>query len=264
VNTVWLKHDYQKVAAKLEGKFPDRSHADRTIDRDTELRTPDGEITALLLCNVIPLELRDLAFKLLKTVSGFPSNRSTAMGTKSLPRSVGLNGSLSPRRGVNKRVLDASPARQGILGWDGPGHMAKLTEEHPEMLLGNERLAMLLDQLYKQHLPVPYAKQLAAVEEHASRWRLWKTSFTGVYVAKTFRTAYHGDGNLRGAMTVITPLGDFEGGALVIPRWRLAIPYKPGDVLLFDAEELHGNLPFKGRRLSAAFYCGGWVAKCGG
>jgi len=79
------------------------------------------------------------------------------------------------------------------------------------MLLGNEKLTQLLDQLYKRQLPIPYAKQLAAVEENASRWRLWKTSFTGVYVAKNFRTAYHRDGNLKGAMTAITAARQFHG-----------------------------------------------------
>jgi hypothetical protein len=264
VKTLVLTRDYGKAAAKLVRQHADPSHADQFIDCDTTVVSSDGEARVVLLRDVIPSDLRLLAFELLKTVNGLPGNRPTAMGTKSLPRSVDLNGSPSPRRGVNKRVFDASPARQGILGWDGPGHETALTVKHPEMLLGNEKLAQLLDQLYKRQLPIPYAKQLAAVEENASRWRLWKTSFTGVYVAKNFRTAYHRDGNLKGAMTAITPLGNFTRGALVFPRWRVAISYKPGDLVLFDAEELHGNLPFKGQRLSTAFYWGGWVAKCAG
>jgi hypothetical protein len=64
-------------------------------------------------------------------------------------------------------------------------------------------------------------------------------------------------------MTAITPLGNFSRGALVLLRWRIAIPYKPGDLLLFDAEELHGNLPFEGERLSAAFYCSRHIADFG-
>jgi hypothetical protein len=33
--------------------------------------------------------------------------------------------------------------------------------------------------------------------------------------------------------------------------------------LLFDPQQLHGNLPFEGERLSAAFYCAGRIADCG-
>jgi hypothetical protein len=82
-----------------------------------------------------------------------------------------------------------------------------------------------------------------------------------IIYAPTNSSHFQRDENLKGAMTTITPMGDFTGGALVFARWRIAIPYKPGDVVLFDAEELHGNLPFEGERLSAAFYSGGPVAK---
>jgi hypothetical protein len=48
-----------------------------------------------------------------------------------------------------------------------------------------------------------------------------------------------------------------------LPRWRIAFALQPGDLLLFDPQQLHGNLPFKGRRLSAAFFCARRIAKCG-
>ena len=48
-------------------------------------------------------------------------------------------------------------------------------------------------------------------------------------------------------------LGGFTGGELVFPRWRIMIAFKPGDLLLFDPQQLHGNLPFEGERLSAIF-----------
>jgi hypothetical protein len=56
-------------------------------------------------------------------------------------------------------------------------------------------------------------------------------------------------------MTALMATGDFKGGHLVIPRWGIAIVLRPGDLLLFDAEELHGNLEMKSDRLSFAFYC---------
>src|SRR5487761_770419 len=263
MQTLWLKHDYKEAAARLKGKFPDPSHANQILAEDTKLIRPDGETSALLLCGVIPPELHLRAYELLKDVNGLPSNRVSAMGTRSLPRSIGLGGTPSPRSGVNVRVLKASPARQGIVGWDRPSHETPLTLKHREMLDGNRALIELADRLYKQHLPIPYAKQRAEVEQKAPSYRLWKTSFTGAYIAKNFRTAYHRDRNLKGAMTAITPLGSFTGGALVLLRWRVAIAYKRGDLLLFDAEDLHGNLPFEGERLSVAHFCGGWVARCG-
>lgn len=177
---------------------------------------------------------------------------------------MGLDGRLSPQPGVNQRVLDASPARQGILGFDRLNHETKLTLKHREMLVGNEQLMEVVDARYQKYSPAHYRKQRAAVNK-VPHHRLPNTVFTTIYVAKNFRTAYHHDtGNLPGVMTCLVPLGRFSGGELVFPRWRIAVSFKPGDLLFFDPGQLHGNLPFKGERISMARYCGGWVAKCGG
>jgi hypothetical protein len=261
MNTLWIKYDFKKEAAKMKAKFPDPANAIHILAKDTRVITPDGDVAAVLVCNVIPAFLYLRAYELLKPVNGLVSNRASAMGTSSLPRSVNKYGIVSPQRGVNTNVLDVSPATQGILGWDRPGHQTTLTLKHPEMLDGNRALIELVGNSYARILPEVYAKQLAAVEKVP--WKLWRTPFTTVYVAKNLRTAYHRDGNSKGAMTAITPLGNFSGGALVLLRWRIAIPYKPGDLLLFDAEELHGNLPFEGERISAAFYCSRLIADFG-
>src|ERR1700722_15441411 len=210
MRTLWLKNDYQQ-AAKLAGQFPDPSHVDRFIDSDTTVTSPDGETAAVLVRDVIPSQRHNLAFELLKTVNEKISNRPVAMGTKPLPRSVGLGGRASPRSGVNKRVLDVSEARQGILGWDRPHHKTELTRAHPEMLLGNKQLIKLVGELYKKFLPDFYAKQRRAIDE-ASSFRLFGTCFSTIYIARNFRSAYHRDSNnLADVMTCLVPLGKFSG-----------------------------------------------------
>ena len=250
--------DFKEEAPKMKGKFAHPENADQILTKDTMVFAPDGNVAAVFLRNIIPAFLHLRAYELLKPVNGLVSNRATAMGTSSLARSVNKDGVPSPQRGVNENVLSVSPARQALLGWDRPDHQTTLTREHPEMIDGNRAFIELADSLYAKYLPEFYAKQLAVVEKVP--WRLLRTVFTMLYVAKNFRTAYHRDGNLKGAMTAITPLGNFSGGDLVLLRWRTRIPYKPGDLLLFDAEELHGNLPFEGERLSVALYCSRHIA----
>lgn len=267
MKTLVVEKDYKEEAAKLVGQFPGPSHVTLTIDKDTKVILPDGRISAVLLCSSIPPALHKLAFELWKSVDGRLSNRASAMGSRSLPRYINKDGTASPRSGVAKRVLNVLEergVRQGILGYlDLPCRKTRLTLECPEMLDGNERLAKLIDQLYAKHLPTFHARQWAEVE-NVPRWRLWNTVFTTIYIGKNLRTAYHTDrGNLRGVMTAIMPMGKFTGGDLVLARWRIAIAYKPGDLLLFDPQQLHGNLPFEGERLSAAFYCAGRIADCG-
>jgi hypothetical protein len=270
VKTLFLKVDYRKATIGLKGQFADPSHVRWTLKKDTKVIVPDGSIGAILLRNAIPPALHKLAYELWKTVDELPSNRAVAVGTPSLPRQRN-DRTLSERQGVHKIVLAALKKQhvgQGTLGYldakpDQPCHKTPLTKKHPEMLDGNERLVKLVDELYKQYLPTFYAKQQAEMEK-AWRWRLWSTVFSTIYLARNFRTAYHRDsGNLLGVMSALMPLGNFTGGELVLPRWRIAIAFKSGDLLFFNPQELHGNLPIEGERLSAAFYCERRIATCG-
>jgi hypothetical protein len=138
-----------------------------------------------------------------------------------------------------------------------------LTVERPEMLDGNKRLLHLIDKIYQKFLPDQYRMQRAQVSK-APRFGLGQTCFTSIYVVNKLRTAYHLDtNNLHGTMTALIAMGDFTGGELVLPRWRIAFALRPGDLLLFDPQQLHGNLPLTGNRLSAAFYCMKSIVDCG-
>ena len=264
MKVIWLKHDRQEAALKLKGELPDSSNVRQTLDEDSKLISPDGKIAALFLRNVIPARLHKRAYNILKHVDELPENRVNAVGTIPLPRRRKKDGTWSPSLGVNEKVLQIlkkQGVRSGTLGYL-PCHETQLTKRHPEMLRRNEALIKLTDGLYAEHLRTFYEKQVAVVEK-VPRCRLWNTAFTTVYITKDWQTSYHRDGNLKGVMTAITSLGEFTGGALVVVRWGVAIPYQPGDVLFFDAEQLHGTLPFEGKRLSAIFYCARRIADCG-
>lgn len=263
-----IELDYDKEAVQLKGEFPDESDATQTIDEDVELYAPDGTITAVLLCRVIPSDLHMLAYELWKDVDNPISNRPVATGATREHRSTNHFGVPSPRTGTNERVvnvLQRLDARQAILGWDAKsGGLTKDTRNHPEMLDGNRNLIERVDELYAEHVPVSHTIQLAAVKmSRDPHYRRWHTAFSNLYILKNFCTACHYDtNNLRGVLTAIICCGKFTGGELVLPRWRIRIAYKPGDLLLFDPQQLHGNLPFNGERLSAAFYCARHAGKC--
>jgi hypothetical protein len=269
VETHWFEYEYKEATSELRGKHPASSHADQTIDHDAVLLAPDGSILAVLLTQQIDPELYEPAYELWKTVNELPSNRATAVGSPSLPRCRN-DGTLSERRGVPKTVLEIlkeQAVAQGTLGYldatpDQPCHQTPLSISRPEMLDRNAALIKRVDALYAQHMPSLHAIQMAHVGK-APRWRLWHTAFTTVYINKNLRTAYHTDsGNLRGVLSAMMPMGNFTGGELILARWRIGIAYKPGDLLLLDPQQLHGNLPFEGERLSAIFYCERRIADC--
>lgn len=271
MNRILLTPDYEEAARNLEGRFPSPLHVRKTLTETTEGRTKDGIVRVVLACNVIPAPLHKLAYELWNVVNELPDKRPTAVGSESLPRTTG-DGMLSGRKGVPKetlRVLRRQGTAQGILGYldatpSQTCHRTPLTKLHPEMLEGNERLIKLVDELYKTYRPDSYERQRVEIEK-VPMWRLWQTVFSTIYLARNFRTAYHFDsGNVKGVMTALMPMGTFAGGELILPRWGLAIGFRPGDVLFFDSTEiLHGNLPFQGSRLSAAYYCERNIANCG-
>lgn len=234
----------------LEGQFPDRLHVLETIDVTAETVVPGVGPVAIFLRDVIPASLHKLAFEFWKTVHELPTNRSIAVGTKSLLR-LKNDGTTGKRLGVSKDVqlyLKERRVAHGFIGSvdatsDAPCHKTRLTTRHPEMLEGNRLLIELVNRLYKKHAPAFHSKQRAEIEK-VPLWGIWDTAFSTVYLARNFRTAYHRDGgNLKGVMTALMPMGRFTGGELVIPRWRIAFPLRPGDLLLFDPQQLHGNLP---------------------
>jgi hypothetical protein len=42
-------------------------------------------------------------------------------------------------------------------------------------------------------------------------------------------------------------LGDFEGCDLVFPRYKTAVRYREGDILLANVHQVHGNTPLLNR-----------------
>ena len=270
METLFLKHDNKTLAAKLEGQHASPSHVDTIISKDTVVIAPGGRIIAVLLTQRITPSLYNRACGLWQTVDELPDNRATAVGSESMLR-LNKDGSPGKRLGVPEdvlKILEEQGVRQGILGYldrslGRPCRMTPLTYKRPELLYQNKSLIRRVNRLYAQYLPSIHALQWAEVEKSPG-YRLWDTAFTTIYIVRCLRCAYHRDtGNLRNVMSAIMPMGQFTGGELAFPRWRIAIALKPGDLLLFDPQQLHGNLPFIGERLSAICYCERRIAECG-
>ncbi|MFO0926381.1 MAG: hypothetical protein U0736_04990 [Gemmataceae bacterium] len=97
------------------------------------------------------------------------------------------------------------------------------------------------------------------------------TAFTTVTVNQTWQTAVHTDkGDLPEGFGVITMLrrGDYRGGYLVFPKYRVAVDLGDRDVLLADVHESHGNTAITHRsddaeRISCVLYFRRHMTRCG-
>ena len=70
------------------------------------------------------------------------------------------------------------------------------------------------------------------------------TPFSTVTVNNTYPTGTHTDkGDLDEGFSTITCLrrGDYSGGQLVFPEYRVAVTLQHGDLILMDAHQWHAN-----------------------
>jgi hypothetical protein len=256
--------DFKRETAHLTREFASPNHVDRDrwLNVDALILRPNGCPTALLLKRRIDPKLCEIAFNIGWAMNESLVTRPSAVGSDAMPR-IKKNGRLGSYAVTPDTVLDVlerEHARQGTLGATRgtrarPAQVTELTTRHPELLNQLRPLIERADQLFDEFLPSFRSFQRAEVKT-APHLRLWKTAFSSAYFNKALQSAYHRDSeNLLGAMSVLLPLGDFSGGQLVIPRWRIGIAFAPGDVLLFDPGQLHGNLPITGMRVSLVLYC---------
>jgi len=103
---------------------------------------------------------------------------------------------------------------------------------------------------FKQLLPQRYAAQMEAASKVDPAFLVPETPFTTITVNKTFRTAAHYDaGDLNTGLSNLLTLsndGNYTGGYLIAPEYRVAVNVRPGDLLLINNHEvMHGNTPIE-------------------
>ena len=103
---------------------------------------------------------------------------------------------------------------------------------------------------FKELLPWRYGNQMEAAKKIDPAFLVPETPFTTVTVNKTFRTAAHYDaGDLNTGLSNLLTLsndGNYTGGYLIAPEYRVAVNVRPGDLLLINNHEvMHGNTPIE-------------------
>lgn len=107
-----------------------------------------------------------------------------------------------------------------------------------------------LDEAFRHYLPWRWNNQKNASKLIDQRYLVPETVFTTITVNKSFRTAAHLDaGDLDTGLSnllVLSNNGNYKGGYLVFPEYRVAVNVRPGDLLLVNNHEIiHGNTPIE-------------------
>ena len=180
------------------------------------------------------------------------------------------DGKLSPRVRVPKIVSKKYGGKADMLGYYRYSHPAKCdatswTKRKTGLYQATRPFIQHVNEVYKAFLPKQHATQMQYVDRIAESWKIPGTAFTTLYVLKNAPTATHTDTfDLREGFGCMASLGSFRGGWLCFPRYRVAIDYQPGDVVLADVHQVHANFPIHESdvRVACVFFCGAEQHRC--
>jgi len=225
---------------------------------------PGGVLLAVLLKRVIHKDIWRPAYELLRTVNGDPSNRPGIIGENAGQPWLRKDGTLSPRDNMVSQIVQKKyGGKTDLLGPYRYNHPFRCeptawTLREPELYLAVVKdFVREVNNIYKAWLPEEHRKQMEYVDTIPEEFKIHGTAFTTLYVLKNAPTATHTDTfDYPGAFGVMATMGHFKGGYFCLPRFRIAIDYQPGDLLLADVHQLHGNFPIVrgGERVACVFF----------
>lgn len=221
----------------MVGRLPVESDFDLLLTGPTTVMKPDRSLLCVYLPGVLAVEM-NAAYDVLHSLKDERTdNRGDASGT------------VRAKRGDQTRTR-SSLVPSAIIGAVDPGgiyHYCRLTSWTGTHLPQWQSLAPLLqaiDSYLYARVPDRWNAQNDAIKQVPPEWVVPGTVFTTVTVNNTYASGIHKDTGDFGpgfSTLAVSRRGDFGGGHLVFPKWRVGVDMRDGDLLLLDAHELHGN-----------------------
>lgn len=258
----------EEAALKLRKQLLDDSHYDLLLSETGIVETPDFEPLAILLKKRLPQDLLDevrpIVHKAASQRSVASGRRGDAAGTGMQPRrrkdgTVGKMTAVPNKNDLNDKDYNRiGRATDGAVGFldrmigGGQVYPCRLTYYDgalpEELALMSKLCAAVADVFRQSYVTDKWETQFTKAANTPLAWLIRSdkgiTPFTTITCNKSFRTAAHiDDGDLKEGFGVMCCLGDFEGCDLVFPRYRTAVRYREGDVLLANVHQVHGNTP---------------------
>jgi hypothetical protein len=145
------------------------------------------------------------------------------------------------------------------------------TGKHTEEFSSLYPLFRYIGRQMERYVPERYAAQWARAEATDPAWRVPGTPFTTMTVNNTYPTGVHVDkGDLDAGFSCLAVWrrGQYSGGHLTLPEWRIAVDMQDGDLLLMDAHQWHGNTALElesedAERISLVLYYRTDMLACG-
>lgn len=225
---------------QMTGKMLREEDISILLTHAAKVLKPDGSPLCIYIPGAISKELRDVALPVLQRLkNSYTTNRGLASGTE---RVKGAS-KTSYARSVDSAIVgafDRSPRFNycRLTAWTG-----KETEQWTELFPFLQEISRYL----QENVPDRFAAQAREAQRTAPEWVIPGTPFTTVTVNNTYATGVHtdkGDFNEGFSTIVAFRTGEFKGGTLCFPEYRVGVNLQDSDLILMDAHEWHGNIEF--------------------
>jgi hypothetical protein len=228
-----------EMAEKI-GKVLAADDIDLVATNDCTIRKPDGSLLCVYRKGIIPFELREQIRPTLRSFrGGGTDNRGAASGTERVPGGqTRTRSALVPSSIIGSFEAQGSRKFCRLTAWTG-----RETEEFASLW----PFFRFLGDRFQQDVPDRHAAQMREVRRTHPDWVIPETPFTTITINNTYPTGVHKDkGDLEQGFSVLATLrkGEYDGGILSFPEYRVGVDMQDGDVLLMDAHEWHGNTRF--------------------
>ena len=208
------------------------------LTRDAKVRKPDGSVLAIYRRGIIPEEIAEASWPTLHELRVTDTaNRGMAGGSKRFRLASG-------RRTEAKRVASSI---LGAIDPMGPRKYCRLTAwtgREPGKWQGLWPLLSFIGDRMRLDAGDRFAAQMEYVQRTQPEWVIPGTPFTTITVNNSYPTGVHTDkGDLDEGISTLAVFrrGDFSGGILCFPEYRVGVDLGDRDLLLMDAHSWHGN-----------------------
>jgi len=256
----------KEKALALRGQMLDERHYTLMLDETGVVMTPDGQVLCVLLKNRLQPELLEAVRPVVRKAAGQPVVRGNRVAGTGMVKRKRADGSESKITGVPRLIALSDedyqrlkPAKSGIVGYHprvvrgGQIYPSRLTAYKSalpnELKLMSELVKEVAETLRCSYVQdgweAPFKKAAQTAPAFLQTTRDGHTPFTTITCNKSFRTAAHVDGGeLKESFGAMCCFGEFDGCDLVFPRYKTAVRYREGDIILANsAHEVHGNTP---------------------
>lgn len=227
--------DRDELAGKV-GKIITADDFNVVLTGPTRVVKPDGTLLCVYLPGAIPPNLRELAYGVLHTIRAKTQNRGYASGS---------------RRVKSGEQADAVPVMSSVIGnFDPMGgrfpycRTTAWTGAHADEFRSVFPVFRWAAELFERYVPDRYRVQMRYVNATKPDWRIADTPYSTMTVNNTYPTGVHKDaGDLHEGFSNLFCLrrGNYRGGVLTFPEFRIGADLRDGDLILMDAHEWHGN-----------------------